>query len=341
MAQKRKRPEEFDTFATIAEVESASVHGLVGSLSPMKKGKKATYFEGKLVDDHRQVRVVGFNPTQRTTLADFQAKSVPINVADCQIKQARHSSDLEIVMHSRTTIQASPKKISTNISAATSSAITLDQMQSLNDYDKLSFEAKVLSVDQPAKVAKGLTKQDIVLADKHASVKLTLWQDKVNTVDLDESYRFTNVVVRSYQNTKYLSMPKEGASIEQISDIGDVAEDDTTSLDVTIEGAKVIGVASLEDQHACLACKSKVNPVDDTIGACTKCDMHQLLDKCTKQLKTKLYIASGDQYFTLHAFGTTVSDIADESAPTKLTLLRAKPFTLTHNMNIITSITRP
>ena len=46
MAEKRKL--EFDSLSGVSEAESADIHGVIASVSPMKKGKRASYFDCKL-----------------------------------------------------------------------------------------------------------------------------------------------------------------------------------------------------------------------------------------------------------------------------------------------------
>jgi len=41
MAEKRKL--EFDSLSGVSEVESADIHSVIASVSPMKKGKRASY----------------------------------------------------------------------------------------------------------------------------------------------------------------------------------------------------------------------------------------------------------------------------------------------------------
>ena len=55
----------------VVEVESldeplstASVHGVITSLSPIKKGRKSNCFDGNVSDGKSKVRLVGFSPSQ-------------------------------------------------------------------------------------------------------------------------------------------------------------------------------------------------------------------------------------------------------------------------------------
>jgi len=154
---------------------------------------------------------------------------------------------------------------------------------------------------------------------------LMLWEADVRQMAEGKSYRLSNVVARSCQGSNYLSMPKEGASLAELPDIGDVAEDDVGELCTTIVDAEVAGIISLGLYSACIACRSKVTAITNKLGQCMKCNM---LQKCKKQLSAKLLIwhRSVSQFLTLQAFGTNVSDIAQSKDVTAELLLEAPPF---------------
>ena len=58
----------------------------------------------------------------------------------------------------------------------------------------------------------------------HVCVKCTLWESDIGILEKGKSYNFQNVMVRSYEGTKYISIPKEDASV-QVADTGDVIRD--------------------------------------------------------------------------------------------------------------------
>ena len=89
MASKDTPNEEFTSLKHTCKSDNARVHGLV---SPMKKGKSAHFF-----DADKEMRIVGFQASQRKRLADFQSSSDPILFVNCTIKKARESDDLEIL----------------------------------------------------------------------------------------------------------------------------------------------------------------------------------------------------------------------------------------------------
>ena len=58
MVAKRKLTEEFESVSAAALTESAIIHGVV-SVLPMKPGKHANTFEGKLTDGSKMMQMVG------------------------------------------------------------------------------------------------------------------------------------------------------------------------------------------------------------------------------------------------------------------------------------------
>ena len=88
----------------------------------------------------------------------------------------------------------------------------------------MCVEAKAVHVDESVKVAGGISKQDVVIADSTSVAKIMLWERDIGCVVEGKSYSFGQVVVRSYQHTKYLSVPKEGALIMEIEDVEEVME---------------------------------------------------------------------------------------------------------------------
>ena len=60
---------EYMALKDAATSENAIVHGVIRSLSPMKKGKAFNFFHAKLTDGKTQMRLVGFQDVQRKRLA--------------------------------------------------------------------------------------------------------------------------------------------------------------------------------------------------------------------------------------------------------------------------------
>ena len=331
---------EFDDVSSARPSPNASLHGMLANLSPMKKGKQVPFFEGKLTDGTKHIRIVGFQPDHQKRLASFYEKGDSVALRNCELKPGRQSDELEIIMKTHSHVEVSPKKFCIkDLSAIGSNNIMLDSLEDKCNFDKVTFSAKAIRVDDPIHIAAGKTKQDVIVADASSTARVTLWESDIGKLTQDESYKFTNLVVRTYNREKYLSLPREGASIQKIEDIGDVDENETEDTATTVYGAQVLS-ASLDKYCVCLSCKKKVMPTTEHLGRCTSCSALQRLDKCTTQMSAKLVLSSGTDYLTLLCFGSNLSDIVQEKAITEANLIEAPPFTLTYDINVITRVRR-
>ena len=51
------------------------VHGVISTLFPIKKGCKSNYFDGSVSDGKSNIRLVGFNPSQRIRMKNKDEES--------------------------------------------------------------------------------------------------------------------------------------------------------------------------------------------------------------------------------------------------------------------------
>ena len=151
------------------------------------------------------MRLVGFDSSLRDQLDNFHDKQESVELLDCEVKRDSKSNEMEIFL-TPTKVNTSPKKFDMKrIREMANPNMKLKDIDTRNTFDKVCVDAKV---SNPAKVSGNYTKQDITLADSDGVAKIVLWQNDVGKLTEGKSYSFTNVVVRSYQGTKYLSMPK-------------------------------------------------------------------------------------------------------------------------------------
>ena len=154
MAEKGKSRagDDFKSLSAVVEVDNANVHGVVACLSPMKKGKGAEFFDGKLTDGETNVRVVGFQASQRKRLASFHDTSASVSLQNCKVKRARNLEELEILLKSNSRVEASSRKFSVDdIVSIAAPDITLDQLDGRNLFDNVCLAAKVIRVDDPVR----------------------------------------------------------------------------------------------------------------------------------------------------------------------------------------------
>ena len=87
---------EIDVSSIVNESLDAQITGVLGDVSPMKKGRGASYFHGEILDDNRRVRLYGFDGAIRKRLSQEMGNAVVLT--NCQVKKARYSNDYEVNM---------------------------------------------------------------------------------------------------------------------------------------------------------------------------------------------------------------------------------------------------
>ena len=109
-----------------------------------------------------------------------------------------------------TYIQKSPRKITIppddGLSDDSAVYITLRELKKVHEFQRVTADVKVIYIGDPTEVSGGKTKQDVTVADCMDNSRLTIWEDRMNTLDKDASYTLKNVVVRQVRDKKYLAV---------------------------------------------------------------------------------------------------------------------------------------
>ena len=184
-----------------------------------------------------------------------------------------------------------------------------------------------------------LTKQGFTIADTTAACRGVLWEKDVGTLREEQSYKFTNVTIRTFNGVKYLSL-SENAKIITVDDIGEVVDDDVEEGKV-VKG-EIIGVLTCDEYVSCRACKAKVLPISEIVGECSKCNMKAKLQKCDLNTVARIQIEDeNSKTYTVTAFQTVIDMISKDQEGADLVekLLRAPAmsFTVT-NKDILSNV---
>ena len=333
MASRKRQLDEPDKLIEVDQpVNSANIHGAVTSLSPVKKGCRASYFDGTIADDSTELRLVGFSSEHQRQISTFFRSKTPINLKNCIIKLSREGHKMEIMLKSNTRIIESNKNIDVSglikDSATVPSSITISELASTQNFQHVSLQVKVVEAKEPTYVGEDHKhKQDLIVADSTGLTKLALWEKDVGTMQKQHSYSLVNVIVREYKSKKYLSKPKDGAVITTIDDIGDVQESDSETdepqpHETRLSNVWIIGVPQLDSYKSCLMCKARVEPMEPPLGRCSKCSVMQRFDLCPEQCSAKLLLMSDSDHnriYPLHGFGRTIRDLAGANTDSAVT----------------------
>ena len=135
-----------------------------------------------------------------------------------------------------------------------------------------------------SKSGKHLAKQECIVADSTATARMVLWENNIGRLSLNCSYKLEDVLIRAFQNIKYLSI-SENTMLVEVEDIETV----DNQLNDTLKGV-IVGVMSTEEYVSCFQCNAKVQQITSVLGTCTKCNMEVKLDACDLYTTATVYL---------------------------------------------------
>lgn len=316
MASPRKEPmSEFQDLASIGEESpTAKVHRIVTGLSPIKPSSGKPFLEGTFSDCGRSLRLVGFNSEQQKKLATFQDNEEPVALTNCSLTRGKWGDDLEIIVKDSTTVMKSPKKytldgVKKNVEVKVSVDITLSEPQDQVRYKKVNVCGKVIRIDDIERLQDGRRLQPVIIADSGGTAKFTLWENEIGALEVEHSYKFTNMMVTSYAEIRGLTYPKQGGKFELIEDIGNVQAAENAPKTHSLSNAIVVAVRSFKSCRTCVVCKGEVESTQD-FARCVSCNTLQRIDRCKMQVAAKLMIEANEFPITLNVYDQILAEIA-------------------------------
>ena len=76
--------------------------------------------------------------------------------------------------------------------------VPLAEVQNMAEYTRVTVIVKVVSKRNVVKLDGGLNKQDVIVADATGVMIVTLWGEKVDSLDLLQCYKLSQFLVRDY-----------------------------------------------------------------------------------------------------------------------------------------------
>ena len=228
-------------------------------------------FEEKVSDGSSKLRFVGFDSKQQKKMLEMMPKKQAIEIENCEIKPSRRGEKMEILLKSDSRINEIKKKIEVadiDFEDDTPEEIQLDSLQSKFEYVKVTVRVKIHRVTEAETVRTGKRKQEVVVADKKSTAKVTLWEDQIGSLKQGESYCLEVFFVKEFGGEKYLSVGSES----KIVSIENVEVLEISNTDKTIKDVAIMAVAQMNCYRACLRCNVRVEAADEGNGRCSRPD---------------------------------------------------------------------
>ena len=314
MAFNRKRT--FDDMegwnvSEVREREKAVVHGVDMHVSPVKTSRtnaKRKYFDGRIGDGKKVVRVVGFNPSLRGKLEGLREEGKAVCIANCVVKGEERNN--EILINSKTTVTQSPRKFT--VIADSDEVTQLTDIGNLSTGQQVTVRVKVVTVGSTEAVKGELQKQECVVGDVSGCCHVVLWNDDIGKLLEEKSYKLSYVSVKRWDGVKYLSV-SEGSEIVCVDDIGDVAEiecgDEDSIVACHVVEGETDAVEYCDEYVECIGCKSKVHSSDGIVGECKKCGMLMKMKRGAKSVVAKVFVWDGGKMNSVTLFDSVLREI--------------------------------
>ncbi|EDO49307.1 predicted protein [Nematostella vectensis] len=151
--------------------------------------------------------MVCYSPKKRKTLQPhFQAKSpVKLEALKKNDKEYTIDKNAQIVQYKEVHFEFN--------NSLDDHLLTIEQALGSNEYTKVDLKGKIMKKDETKqRIIKGNNetyKIGSILADQSDSIKLVLWENKIEEVVARKSYNFQNLTVRVYQDEKYVNTKPE------------------------------------------------------------------------------------------------------------------------------------
>ena len=188
----------------VSELDSpcsqVDINGIVTQLSPVKKSRtndRVRYFDGKLSDGKKTLRVVSFEPGLRAQMDKSLTEKSPVTIVNCQEQKktqyisANGPDTLEILASKKSKVQSSPHKnfdLPENLEALDpdcqpSVGIKLSEIDDIAVGQHVCITGKVTKLDTPVPIqnrfGKVIRKQESVIADVTGQVRVVLWENEI------------------------------------------------------------------------------------------------------------------------------------------------------------------
>ena len=215
MATPVKQKLEFDVSEVQDTYDHATIHGVIGCLSPIKTSKKDAskkYFNAAISDGKQTFRMVSFDAGLRPKLEKIineenteAEQSSPVALVNCIVKKScfptvgNSNDDLtfELLLTNHSKVLPSPLKkfrvtsenfqsLSNFPAGSNSTAVTISGLDLVAVNQRVTLDSiKVIDVDKVEQVTtregKQLKKQESVIADDKSTCRIVLWENDIVT----------------------------------------------------------------------------------------------------------------------------------------------------------------
>lgn len=287
------------------EIGSASIHGVVTQVSPVKVSKKGNrYFHGEVSDGRSTLRFVSFMDKQQKQLKEFLQTRRSVEMRNIQVKASlRDTTKKEILVKGATKICASSQEFDTTgieFQAAETITITLKEVSEIEPLTIVSILVKIARCEEPITLGTK-QKQDILVCDSTGQGVVQLWEQSIGMLKAGRSYQLTNFRIVEYKEERYIGMCWDGSLVNEIDDLTDAIDISVAEVDrmeCVMEAPVIAAVYKLETTFKCLRYGSRTEGgLGEAVARCrnVQCGVLNNTKLCDKFTSAELLMVSNSE----------------------------------------------
>ena len=245
-------------------------------------------FDCTLQNKDTTVRAVCFSPEKYSELNTLQKTKSPVKITNYNTSAASSGKE-DIIILSKTRISPiTSNEINfpyLSELTATGTLPDLSALEKLAAEQLVTIKAEVVQVSAVKTLHTQyqgvLKKQEVIIRDPTTSVKLLLWENSVEMLELNKTYIIQNIKLKRSKKEMYLNTTKAdkftfNESSPFTKPLVTVEEDVKTTSTIT---ARILGIQQAFQTLACISCSKKVIaiPDDPILGKCEACKLLQAI----------------------------------------------------------------
>ena len=247
------------------------------------------------------MRAVCYSPEKQT-----QFKTVASTKSSIKMKNFRQPNGDDLIITKWTDITPLDQdqisfQYSEDLAASTSGQpISLSSIHNLVGEQLISIKAEATSISGikvlTTQFSGRTQKQEVIVRDNTAWVKVVLWGKNVDSLELNKTYLLKNLRVKVTKYERYLSTPRNdefsGTECEPFTvPLVQVQEDVNTT--VTVAGS-ILGTQTTTKSLVCLGCNKKTVEVAGSKAVCQSCGLSQSPKACATSWSVRILVKPTD-----------------------------------------------
>ena len=289
------------------ELENGIARGYIHNVSPLRNNN--SYFDFEVQTKYKTIRAVCFSPKKRKLIDTHSKNETPVELKRCRFETKYNSEDL--VLNDDVQIKEFPevdfqkKQLPTNFTISTLKSVSVGQL--------VTIKAKVVAKSATQQVSSYMHSGQLSLVEAQVidctgCIKVVLWEEFQNNVELEKTYIFNNLRLKknSSSNEIYLNTAKGDKTTITPTELFQVALAIPVSMydsNTPTRQAEILAVEKLNSYFSCFKCQRKVQTAPhSSIVKCNNCNIHQKTKACKQKWIAHVLFSIDDENVVLTLF---------------------------------------